>query len=87
VDQITIDDIDYAKSSLRPYLVTRRLAENSVRTYVNEVRVLVNEAKALGWLPGADIPVAWHAVMERCKEAKCDVLCRYLMRRKKSPSK
>jgi hypothetical protein len=84
-DQITIDEVEDAKPGLRSYLKSRRLAENSIQAYVYEVRTLLNHAERLGWKPNAEIPVAWHAVLERCVAARCDDLCRYVLRKRKAP--
>jgi hypothetical protein len=84
-NQITIDEVDDAKPGLRPYLKSRRLAENSIQAYVYEVRTLLKHAERLGWKPNAEIPAAWHAVMERCIAARCEDLCRYVLRKRKTP--
>jgi hypothetical protein len=84
-DEITIDDVHYAKPGLRPYLKSRRLAENSVQAYISEVSCLLKHAVRLGWKQDAEVPAAWQRVLERCIEAKCDDLCRYVLRARKSP--
>lgn len=83
--QIMIDDVNLLRTSLRPQLALRRLAENSIRTYVNEIGVLLKYAAAMGWVPDTALPPAWSNVVKRCKEAKCEALCRYLARKRKSP--
>jgi hypothetical protein len=57
-DEVTIDDIHYAKPGLRPYLKSQRLAENSVQAYVSEVSCLLKHAVRLGWKPDAEVPAA-----------------------------
>jgi hypothetical protein len=84
-DEITIGDIQFAKPGLRAYLKSRRLAENSVQAYISEVSCLLKHAVRLGWKQDAEVPAAWQRVLERCIEAKCDDLCRYIVRTKKNP--
>jgi hypothetical protein len=43
-DQITIDSVNDARGGVRPFLESRKYAENSIRTYVNHVRILLNLA-------------------------------------------
>ena len=84
-DLITLDDIDLAKPNLRSFLTSRKLAENSIRAYISEVGTLLKHAKAMGWVPGADVPTAWLTALGRSVEAKCDVVCRAMSRKRKSP--
>ena len=50
-EKIQVDSVNEAREGFRPYLEGRKYAENSVRTYVNHVRILLNCARKLGWLP------------------------------------
>jgi hypothetical protein len=85
-DEVTIDDIHYAKPGLRPYLKGQRLAENSVQAYVSEVSCLLNHAVRLGWRPDVEVPAPWRSILERCIEAKCDAVCRYILRKRWTPN-
>jgi hypothetical protein len=85
-EEVTIDDIHYAKSGLRPYLKNQRLAENSVQAYVSEVSCLLKHAVRCGWKPDADVPAAWHSTLERCIEGKCEAVCRSVIRKRPTPN-
>jgi hypothetical protein len=51
VDDILIDAVQQSKSAFRPFLKGRKYGENSIRTYVNHVCILLNSARAAGWDP------------------------------------
>src|ERR1700690_4270353 len=49
--EITIDSISEAKSGFRAHLRNRQYKENTIRSYSNYIRILLNLAKELGWWP------------------------------------
>lgn len=86
VDEITIVDIEEAKARFRPFLVQRRLKENSVKTYQNEIAFLIKFARTLGWKPDEAIPEVWRPLMDHCKKVRARQLCKFLMGKRKHPS-
>ena len=58
VEQILLDSIRESRDGFRTFLEKRKYAENSIRTYVNYSRILLKEARALGWKPDDAIPEA-----------------------------
>jgi integrase len=63
-DQIPIDLIETRKRAFRPFLESRRYAENSIRTYVNQQRYLLNVARRHGWNPIGNPRDAWLPLLE-----------------------
>ncbi len=61
-DRVTIQDIEDIRPSLRLHLTKRRLTENSIRTYVNEIQFLLAQAKRVGWSTSIEIPPVWAEV-------------------------
>jgi len=83
-DQVSIQDLGEIKPELRRLLAERRLAQNSVHTYISEIGFLLKKAKALGWKPTVNVPPAWQAVWQCCGK-KNRKLITYLMKNRKSP--
>jgi hypothetical protein len=84
-DEILFDSVQEARTRLRPYLESRKYAENSIRTYVNHVRILLNRAKECGWNTTMEHSAAWRPVLELAAEAKCKDVSNYLAKLKKTP--
>jgi hypothetical protein len=84
-DEITIDSVNDARGGVRPFLESRKYAENSIRTYVNHVRILLNLACEFGWKPDESFPEEWRAVLVLAKGRRCDDLAKYLARIRKKP--
>ena len=70
-DEISLDKILQMRSQFRRYLEGRKYAENSVRSYVNYVRILIYRARALGWRPCQGLPEAWQQVLALAPKRKC----------------
>lgn len=62
-DRLTIQSVHDTKDQFRSYLTERRYAENSIRTYVNHAKILLNAAGQFGWVPSEEIPPAWEPVL------------------------
>src|ERR1017187_1720567 len=62
-DETPLDTVHEAKDGFRPFLEARKYAENSIRTYVNHVRILLNSARELGWEYTEVVPADWRGVM------------------------
>lgn len=85
VDQITIDSVNESRSGFRPFLESRTYAENSIRTYVNHVRILLKSASEFGWKPDDAVPEQWRGVLALAGEKKCADVAKYLARIRKTP--
>ena len=85
-DQISLDSVFSAKDGLRPFLESRKYSENSIRSYVNYVRILLNAAKEWGWQPDSSMPDAWHPLIQAGKARYCADVFRYVARQGKLPS-
>jgi hypothetical protein len=66
-DRLTIQAVFDAKDTFRKYLVGRKYAENSIRTYVNHAKILVNSARALGWTPTDSVPPQWQEILSQAR--------------------
>jgi integrase len=85
VSQIELDALSDRRDGFRDFLEGRRHAENSVRTYVNHLRILLNHARKLGWEPNESVPAAWRGVMLLAGEKKCADIVKYFSRSRKTP--
>src|SRR5258708_21892091 len=85
-DRVTIQDIEDIRPSLRLHLTKRRLTENSIRTYVNEIQFLLAQAKRVGWSTSIEIPPVWAEVMDRRTNPVFKDLTKYVMARKSHPT-
>lgn len=81
----TLDQIFETRGQFRRYLEKAPYTENSVRSYVNYVRILLQMAVALGWQPGHVITQEWQEVLAQAPARKCLDVARYFSRVKKSP--
>jgi hypothetical protein len=76
-----------AKELFRPYLTGRKYSENSVRTYVQLTKTLLNSAAELGWKPIEDVPQDWKPVMALAKKQKIKKnLVKYLTKLRPTPA-
>jgi integrase len=88
IDRLTIQAVFDGKDSFRAYLVGRKYAENSIRTYVNQANILLNGAKEYGWAPADDVPPAWNSMMARGRRASWKIrksLVKYLIAIRPTP--
>ena len=67
------------------FLESRTYEENSIRTYVNQVRLLINYAVAAGWQPVEMTSPPWRPVLQLAKDRKCLELTQYLITIRKRP--
>jgi len=82
-DRISIDSVRDAREGFRTFLAGRKYKENSVRTYVNHVRILLKSARKYGWKP-TEVPEAWRGVFAIASTQKCVCITRHLARLRKS---
>jgi hypothetical protein len=83
--ELTLDAVDVARGGFRAFLKSRTYEENSIRTYVNHVRLLTRYAAAAGWRPGQSVSPAWLAVLQLAKKHKCLEVAQYLASIRKHP--
>ncbi len=84
-DQISIDLVNDTRNGFRHFLKSRKYAENSIRTYVNFARFLLNCAKECGWKSEYKIPKEWYGVFAIAKQRDCEDIVKDLARIKKNP--
>jgi len=78
-EQLTLAEIHESRSGFRSYLLTRKYANNSIRTYVNCVRMLLSLAESLGWAPRQRvIPKEWREVLEVAEQRQCTDIAEYI---------
>jgi len=82
---VAIQDIEDIKPTLRRSLDARKLTENSVRTYMYEITLLLKLAKSFGWSSSLQVPSAWESVWPQCKERNCVGLATSLMKLRSEP--
>jgi Phage integrase SAM-like domain len=71
VQDVTIVAVDRQRTGFRPFLVGRKYGENSIRTYVNHLRLLINYAKAAGWQAANSSSPEWGQVVLLANEQNC----------------
>jgi hypothetical protein len=79
-EQVLLDSISEARNGFRPYLEGRKYAENSIRTFVNHLRILLKLATELGWKPNPLAPKEWRAILTLAAERKCEDPAKHLAR-------
>ncbi len=84
-EHLTMQAVFDAKDEFRSYLSTRPYAENSIRTYVNNVKTLLKEAARQGWRPSDDVPSPWRPVMKKASERKRRKLIKTLCKTQPNP--
>ena len=85
-NQIMIDTVSESRDGFRAYLVTRTYAKNSVRSYVNYVRILLESATALGWKEGIALDREWVCVQEHVTSHECSKMINHFSHSGKTPS-
>jgi integrase len=83
--QVPIDSIHKNKDGFRPFLQNRKYAENSIRTYVNHLRILLKIAREFGWKPSEEVPQAWRDVLSAAAYNKCEDIAKHLAEMRKMP--
>jgi integrase len=86
VNEVTIDTVERTRKGLRRFLVERKYSKNSVRTYVNHVRLLVRYASEAGWEPGADFSEEWRRVITLASEKRCGDVAQHFAAIQKGPA-
>jgi hypothetical protein len=84
-NDILIVTVKETKDGFREFLQKRKYAENSVRTYVNHVRILLKSARGLGWQPSEAVPEDWRGVLAIAAEKKCADVVLHLAKIRTSP--
>jgi hypothetical protein len=84
-DQITIDAVDETRDGFRPFLQSRKFTKNTIKKYVDSVRVLLKNAKELGWRPDESVPEEWRGVLALAAERNCADLAKYLAKIRITP--
>lgn len=85
IEVLTLEAVDRARKGFRSFLESRKYEENSIRTYVNHVRLLLKYAVAAGWQPCETTSPAWDRVVQLAKDRDCSDLARFLATIKKHP--
>ncbi len=85
-DQITIDTVSESRDGFRAYLVSRTYAKNSVRSYVNYVRILLESATALGWKQGTALDREWVGIQEHVTSHECSKIIKHFVHTGKRPA-
>lgn len=84
-NEIELDRVAAMRGQFRRHLKASRYSENSVRSYVNYVRILIKMARDLGWRPGQSLPKEWQSVLALASKRKCTAAVHFLALIRKSP--
>ena len=85
-NDIPIDTLDARRKGFREFLVQRTYAENSVRSYVFQLRVLLKTARRHGWKPNANAPERWKPLLALASEKKITDIVRHFSQVTKTPA-
>lgn len=77
-DDISIHSVYQTRQGFRPFLEGRKFQENSIRTYVNQVRLILKCATDAGWEPDNHISAEWSRVITLAGSMKCAAIAREL---------
>ncbi len=83
-DEITIQEIVERHEFFRPFLQERKYAENSIRTYINQLRILLNFADELGWAE-AELESPWRELAAGVTRRSAVALIRHLAKSVREP--
>jgi hypothetical protein len=87
VEEITLEAVAQTRNGLRPYLESRKYGENSIRTYVNHVRMILLCAESFGWNPTPVYSQAWMPIMELARSRKCQTFVQHLAASHRHPDR
>ena len=85
LEAITLDRVAEMRGQFRRRLEAEKYTENSVRSYVNYVRILIRISRNLGWRPGQNLPQEWQRILPLARKRKCADIVHYLAQTTKSP--
>ncbi len=85
-NDIPFDTLDARGKGFRAFLVDRRYAENSIRSYVYQLRVLLKTARRNGWKPNANVPERWKPLLAVASEKKVMDIVQHFSQVTKTPA-
>jgi integrase len=85
ITEITIASVNDSRKDFRGFLESRKYTEASIRSYVNYLRILINQAGVLGWSAGNSVPEIWQKVLNLARAEKCEELAIHLSHIRKRP--
>jgi integrase len=85
IEEITLDRVLEMRRPFRRYLEQRPYAENSIRSYVNYGRILIQMALKEGWRPYQNLSQDWLRVLALASRRKCTDPVRFLSIAKTNP--
>src|SRR5262249_1734449 len=84
--EVSVDSIDGNREEFSQYLIERKYKTNSLRSYRNYLRILIEKAQELGWVPSQPvIPENWAPIYPLASQAKCAGPLKYFAKRGMSP--
>jgi hypothetical protein len=91
LDAIQVTELAHALPQLRAFLTERRFKRNSIRSYLNYVRILLRKAHDFGWVGiDPDVEAAWAPVLGAIPSqnwlSKTRSIVRYAIQRNVKPS-
>jgi Phage integrase family len=85
VEDIPIETVERSRRGFRAFLEGRKYGENSIRTYVNHVRILLDIARAAGWELQDSMSEEWKRVLGLTDDRRCKELVWHLISIRKTP--
>jgi integrase len=86
-DEVPVSQLRALVSRFKQYLQGHSFRRNSVRSYLNYLRVLIKVADELGWsMPHPEIPAPWRAIYSVARTRKCGSVVRYAVEHSIEPA-
>jgi hypothetical protein len=85
LEQVMLDSVHETRDGFRSFLENRKYSCNSVRSYLNFVRILLKSARDCGWKPSEVVPDEWRGVLALAVEMKCVDIVNDLARIRPTP--
>lgn len=86
-DEVPVSQLRVLVCRFKQYLQGHSFRRNSVRSYLNYLRVLIKVADELGWsMPHPEIPAPWRAIYSVARTRKCGSVVRYAIEHSIEPA-
>lgn len=86
-DEVPVSQLRVLVSRFKEYLQGHSFRRNSVRSYLNYLRVLIKVADELGWsMPHPEIPAPWRAIYNVARTRNCGSVVRYAVEHSIEPA-
>lgn len=83
---MTLDLVHQRKPAFRPFLQRRGYNDATICHYVQWVFLVLDRARALGWVPDGSMSAAWREIITSDRASRCQEIARYFAAQTASPN-